>query len=73
MHILRTTLGYYAHNNYVNIHADGPETGDVRLMYGTYGRVDTFLSGIWVPVTDSLRSWTHQNSKIVCRELGYNG
>ena len=52
---------------------DGPETGDVRLMYGHRGRVELFHSGNWEPVTNSSMSWTLKNSKVVCGELGYEG
>ena len=48
---------------------DGPETGDIRLS----GNVQVFLSGRWEPVTDSSRSWTRENSEVVCRELGLSG
>ena len=62
-------------------YTDGPETGDIRLSnfyvdnkYGrVYGCPDVFLSGSWVPVTDTSMSWTLENSEVVCRELGYNG
>ena len=63
---------------------DGPQNGDVRLtnyyyyyyVYESgrvYGYPEVFLSGSWEPVTDSSRSWTQENSNVVCRELGYKG
>ena len=50
---------------------DGPESEDVRLLNTRSGRVDVFLSGVWLPVADSYNSWTWENSDVVCKELGY--
>ena len=58
---------------YVPYFTDGPNTGDIDLFAWYYGRVEVFLSDNWFPVTDTSMSWTLENSKVVCRELGYNG
>ena len=50
---------------------DGPESEDLRLSGTSSGRVEVFLSGIWVPVAQSYLSWTQANANVVCRQLGY--
>ena len=50
---------------------DGPETGDLYLTDTSSGQVHVFLSGMWVPVADSHMNWTHENTKVVCKQLGY--
>ena len=51
---------------------EGPHSEDVRLNRTTNGRVDVFLSGVWVPVANSRGTWQLESSQIVCRELGYS-
>ena len=50
----------------------GPHSEDVRLTSRTWGRVDVFLSGVWVPVANSHDTWQLESSQVVCRELGYS-
>ena len=52
--------------------ADGAETNDVRLTSTNNGRVELFLSNLWVPVANSFSTWTLESSRVVCRELGYD-
>ena len=52
--------------------ADGAETNDVRLTSTNNGRVELFLSNLWVPVANSFSIWTLESSRVVCRELGYD-
>ena len=59
-------------NMFINF-TGGPNARDVHLSAWHYGGVNAFLSGSWVPVTDTSMSWTLENSEVVCRELGYNG
>ena len=63
--ILSTNNNYYQNQCFK---LDGPESGNVRLSYGS---VEVFLSRRWVPVADSNMSWTQENARVVCRELGY--
>ena len=65
LYILQTTILTFI------LILDGPKSGDVRLSDDNRGRVDVFLSGMWLPVADSNRNWTMDNSEVVCRELGY--
>ena len=60
----------------VHVHSSivigGSEQGDVCLGYGGYyGYVQVYLSGNWVHVADTDSTWTRQNSKVVCRQLGF--
>ena len=50
----------------------GPDSEDVRLTSTHFGRVDVFLSGVWVPVANSRGTWRLESSQVVCRELGYS-
>ena len=54
-------------------YVDGPQPLEVQLSYTNYGYAQVFLSGVWVPIADSWGTWTMDNSKVVCRQLGYNG
>ena len=52
---------------------DGPKPLEVQLSHTQYGYAQVFYSGAWVPVADSRGTWGVANSKVVCRQLGYNG
>jgi hypothetical protein len=46
---------------------------DIRLVgtdVPTQGRLEVCLFGVWGTVCDDL--WTDSNSKVVCRQLGYD-
>ena len=52
--------------------SEGHSSEDVRLTSTTNGRVEVFLSGVWVAVANSRGTWQLNSSQVVCRELGYS-
>ena len=48
--------------------------GEVRLVNGSSeynGRLEVCNDGVWGTVTSD--AWTHYESRVVCRQLGYSG
>ncbi|CAI8023561.1 Scavenger receptor cysteine-rich domain superfamily protein [Geodia barretti] len=61
----------YSHSNDWGVFCsiDGQDPWDIRL-YG--GKLQVYLSEQWQPVANSYSTWTSNNSRVVCRELGFD-
>ena len=51
---------------------DGQDPWDIRLNGGSSGELQVYLSEQWQPVANSYSTWMSNNSRVVCRELGFD-
>jgi hypothetical protein len=65
---------FYSHSDDWNVFCsiDGQDPWDIRLNWGNSGELQVYLSEQWQPVANSSSTWTSNNSKVVCRELGFD-
>jgi deleted-in-malignant-brain-tumors protein 1 len=64
----------YSHSNDWGVFCsiDGQDPWDIRLNGGSNGQLQVYLSEQWQPVANSYSTWTSNNSRVVCRELGFD-